>query len=115
MKRGVHQSKPQKIGEPGMKKTFTALMSAAIFSAALVGGAQAEIADRTIAADAAPEVLFQQIVTAATVMCHEAAAKGETFHITRCVDVVVARTVEELNKPTLTAYAMATRPAIASV
>lgn len=95
-----------------MKSTFEKCVSAVILSAALVGGAQAEIADRAISANVSPEALFQQIVVTATAMCHEAASKGEAFEITRCVDVVVARTVEELNRPTLTAFALVARPAI---
>jgi hypothetical protein len=98
-----------------MKILFKKLACAAVFSAACVGGAQAEVTDRTISANAAPEVLFQQIVVTATSMCNEAAGKGEVFDVSRCVDVVVARTVEELNRPTLTAYALVARPAIATV
>lgn len=98
-----------------MKSTFEKCVSAAILSAALVSGAQAEIADRAIPANIAPDALFQQIVLTATAMCNEAANKGEVFEITRCVDVVVARTVQELNRPTLTAYALVARPAIGNV
>ena len=84
-------------------------------SADCVTGAQADVSDRAIAASASPQVLFQQIVVTATAMCNEAAGKGEVFNVTRCVDVVVARTVEELNRPPLTAYALVARPSIATV
>jgi hypothetical protein len=98
-----------------MKIFLKKLACAAIFSAACVGGAHAEVTDRAIPANAAPDVLFQQIVVTATAMCNEAAGKGEVFDINRCIDVVVARTVEEFNRPTLTAYALVARPSIATV
>jgi hypothetical protein len=98
-----------------MKILLKKVIIAGFVSAACFSGAQAEVVDRTIAASASPEVLFQQIVVTATAMCNEAAGKGEVFDVTRCVDVVVARTIEELNRPTLTAYALAARPAIATV
>ena len=98
-----------------MKTTLTKLFAAAVVCAAFPMSAQADVHDRTIAVNASPEVMFQRIVVAATAMCNEGAGQGEVFNVNKCVDVVVARTVEELNRPTLTAYALVARPAIASV
>jgi hypothetical protein len=98
-----------------MKKTIKMLVGATIAFASISTGAHAEIRDRQIAASSSAQVLFAQIVVTATSMCNEAASQGEVFNIGQCVDVVVARTVEELNRPTLTAYALLARPAIASV
>jgi hypothetical protein len=98
-----------------MAKSLKKIIGLAALCVAFSSGAQAEVLDRTIAANASPEVLFQQIVVTATSMCNEAAGQGEVFNVGKCVDVVVARTVEELNRPTLTAYALMARPAIASV
>jgi hypothetical protein len=98
-----------------MKILLKKVISAALVSAACFGGAHAEVVDRAISVSGSPEVLFQQIVVTATSMCNEAAGKGEVFDITRCVDVVVARTVQELNRPNLTAYALVARPSIATV
>jgi hypothetical protein len=97
-----------------MKKILRTTIAAAIMSVAFVSGAQAEVHDRTISVNTSPEVLFKQIVVTATAMCNEAAGQGEVFNVTQCVDIVVARTVEELNRPTLTAYALLARPAIAT-
>ena len=98
-----------------MKAHVKKLFAVALCAAAITSNAQADVSDRAIAANAAPDVLFQQIVVTATSMCNEAAAKGEVFNVTRCVDVVVARTVDELNRPTLTAFALNARPAIATL
>lgn len=98
-----------------MNKTITMLVGATMAFASISTGAQAEVLDRQIAASSSAEVLFTQIVITATSMCNEAASQGEVFNIGQCVDVVVARTVEELNRPTLTAYARLARPTIASV
>lgn len=98
-----------------MKKSLKKIIGLAVFCAAFSSGAQAEVHDRTIAANASPEVLFERIVMTATSMCNEAAGQGEVFNVAKCVDVVVARTVEELDRPTLTAYALVARPTIASV
>ena len=98
-----------------MKTRLSKLIGAALLCAALSSGAQADVVDRVISANASPEVLFKQIVVTATAMCNEAAGQGEVFNVTQCVDVVVARTVEELNRPTLTAYALEARAAIAEI
>lgn len=98
-----------------MNKTIKMLVGVTIALASISTSAQAEVLDRKIVASASAEVLFTQIVTTATAMCIEGASQGEVFNIGQCVDVVVARTVEELNRPTLTAYARLARPSIASV
>lgn len=97
-----------------MNKTITMLVGVTMALASISTAAQAEVLDRQIAASPSAEVLFTQIVVTATSMCNEAASQGEVFDIGQCVDVLVARTVEGLNRPTLTAYALLARPAIAS-
>lgn len=72
--------------------------------------ALADVKDRVVAANVAPEVLYQRIVTTATAMCREAEAAGEVANLGQCVDVVVARTVAEINRPNLTSYARANLP-----
>lgn len=90
------------------------LLGAYAFCALIAGTAQAEVQDRIVPADVSPEVLYQGIVQAATAMCREGAAAGEVFDVNRCVTVVVAKTVAEVNKPSLTMYAQTTTPAQAT-
>jgi hypothetical protein len=77
----------------------------------LVGTARAEVQDRVLTANVAPEVLYQEIVATAKTMCNEAANRGEVFEVNRCVDVVVAKTVAEINRPSLSQYAARITPA----
>jgi antirestriction protein ArdC len=87
------------------------LLGAVALCALIAGSAQAEVQDRVVSADVPPQVLYQGIVTAATDMCREAADSGDVFDVNRCVAVVVAKTVAEVNKPSLTMYAQTTTPA----
>lgn len=87
------------------------LIGALAFCALMAGTAQAEVKDRVVAADVSPQVLYQEIVVAATSMCREAANSGEVFNVSRCVDIVVEKTVAEVNRPSLTSYAQTTTPA----
>ena len=91
------------------------ILVAALLCAAFTSTAQAEVRDRQISASSSPALLFQQIVKTATAMCNEAAEQGEVFNITQCVDIVVGRTVAELDRPKLTEYALLARPTIAAI
>jgi hypothetical protein len=90
------------------------LMSAVALCAIMAGTAQADVQDRVVSADVSPQVLYQGIVAAATAMCREGADKGEVFNVSRCVAVVVDKTVAEINRPSLTSYAQTTTPAQAA-
>jgi hypothetical protein len=94
--------------------TMKTLLGAVAFCALIAGAAQAEVQDRVVAADVSPQELYQGIVVAATAMCREAADAGEVFNVNRCVTIVVAKTVAEVNKPSLTMYAQTTTPAAAA-
>jgi hypothetical protein len=91
--------------------TMKFLIGMAALCTAMAGSAQAQVQDRVLSADAPPQVLYEQIVGAATSMCREAADNGEVFNIHRCVEVVVDKTVAEVNSPSLTSYAQTTTPA----
>jgi hypothetical protein len=78
-------------GETVMKSVLGAVALCALFA----GFAQAEVSDRIVAADVPPQVLYENIVTAATSMCREGANK---------------KTVAEINRPSLTLYAQTTSP-----
>jgi hypothetical protein len=82
-----------------------ALALAASFGMASV--AHAEVQDRVIAANVEPSVLYQQIVVAAASMCREADAAGEIVNVNKCIKIVTAKTVAEINRPSLTSYALA--------
>jgi hypothetical protein len=91
-----------------IEKVFIVITLAVSISAPSL--ALADVKDRVISANVAPEVLYQRIVTTATAMCREAEAAGEVANLSQCVDVVVARTVAEINRPNLTSYARAILP-----
>jgi hypothetical protein len=82
-----------------------ALILAIAFGAFVPGIAQADVKDRVLVANVAPNVLYQQIVQAATAMCREADSAGEVASVKQCVEIVVAKTISEINTPSLTAYA----------
>jgi hypothetical protein len=86
------------------------LLGAVALCALFAGFAQAEVSDRIVAADVPPQVLYENIVNAATSMCREGANSGEVFNVSRCVTVVVEKTVAEINRPSLTLYAQTTSP-----
>jgi hypothetical protein len=90
------------------------LVGAVALCALIAGTAQAEVQDRVVPANVSPQVLYQEIVAAATDMCQEAAANGEVFNVNRCVVFVVDKTIAEVNKPGLTLYAQTTTPALAA-
>lgn len=86
------------------------LLGAISLCALLAGTAQAQVNDRIVSANVAPQVLYKSIVDAATSMCQEGANAGEVFNVNRCVAVVVAKTVAEVNRPSLSMYAQTTTP-----
>ena len=104
-----------KAGRQKETMTINKIIATALLCAAFTTNAQAEVRDRQISASSSPALLFQQIVKTATAMCNEAAEQGEVFNITQCVDIVVGRTVAELDRPKLTEYALIARPAIATI
>lgn len=87
------------------------LLSAIAICGLFAPAAYADVQDRVIAADVPPEVLYQEIVTTAKSMCREAADNGEVFNINRCTEIVVAKTIAEINRPNLTRYARTTTTA----
>jgi hypothetical protein len=90
------------------RKAFAlALICAGVFTPAL-----AEVSDRTIQVQSNPEALFEQIVQTATSMCEEAARAGEIVDVAQCVDIVVMRTVDEMNQADLTTIAQNQRPTL---
>jgi hypothetical protein len=99
-----------------MMKAFSGkvLTLALAASFGVAGVAQAEVQDRVIAANVEPAILYQEIVKAATTMCNEADAIGEVVHVNDCVRIVVAKTVSEINRPSLTLYARLNTPTAAS-
>ena len=95
-----------------MAHRFVGLIAFAVWAA---GSAQAEIADQKVAANAAPEVVFKQIEQAAIHMCAEAARRDRVVNEAQCVNTLIAYAVAEADRPSLTAVALAERPAIATV
>ena len=89
------------------------LVAALFISATVSGFAHAEVKDRTIPADVTPHALYLSIVGTATAMCQEAASKGEVVNVGQCVEIVVEKTISEINRPSLTSYAQTTSPALA--
>jgi len=100
------------IEEIAMTHRFVGLLAFAVLAA---GTAQAEIADQKVAANAAPEVVFKQIEQAAMNMCAEAARRDRVVNEAQCVNTLIAYAVAEADRPSLTAVALAERPAIATV
>jgi hypothetical protein len=95
-----------------MTHRFVGLLGFAVLAA---GSAQADIADQKVLANAAPEVVFKQIEQAAISMCAEAARRDRVVNEAQCVNTLIAYTVAEADRPSLTAVALAERPAIATV
>ncbi len=100
------------IEEITMTHRFVGLIAFAVLAA---GSAQAGIADQKVAANAAPVVVFKQIEQAATKMCAEAARRDRVVNEAQCVNTLIAYAVAEADRPSLTAVALAERPAIATV
>jgi hypothetical protein len=70
---------------------------------------QAEVQDRIITVSGSPAAQYAQIVDTATAMCREAASQNEVFDVRRCVKIVVAETIAEINQPQLSQFAQAQR------
>jgi hypothetical protein len=88
------------------KDSVVKLGTCALLLCSMVAGtARAETADRVLSVDVPTDVMYQQIVSAATDMCRDAVASGETVNQRRCTAVVVAKTIAEANLPSLTLYA----------
>ncbi|MCA3694397.1 hypothetical protein [Aquidulcibacter sp.] len=95
-----------------MAHRFVGLIAFAVLAS---GSAQAEIADQKVPANAAPEVVFKQIEQAATKMCAEAARRDRVVNETQCVNTLIAYALAEADRPSLTAVALAERPAVATI
>ncbi|NJR20249.1 MAG: hypothetical protein HC777_01320 [Hyphomonadaceae bacterium] len=76
-------------------------------SVGLVTAAQAEVRDRIVVVNGSPAAQYAQVVEAASAMCREASEQGEVFNVRRCVKVVVAATIAEMDRPDLRQYAQA--------
>jgi hypothetical protein len=89
-----------------MKISIPTIVASAVLACMMMAGtAQAQTQDRFVSNDVPADVLYKQIVAAATDICREAIASGETLNLRRCTAVVVAKTVAEANLPSLTTYA----------
>ncbi|MEN9855166.1 MAG: hypothetical protein RL186_731 [Pseudomonadota bacterium] len=94
------------------KRFARSALALALLCAGFATTAQADVADQTIAADSNPEMLYERIVTTASSMCLDAARVGEVVDVGQCVEIVVARTVAELNQADLTAIALNQSPTL---
>jgi hypothetical protein len=90
-----------------MKQGFakSIVRSAVFMSFCWASVAQADVADRIVQMQGSPAEQYAQIVDAASAMCREAADQGEVFDVRRCVRVVVARTIAEIDRPQLAQFA----------
>lgn len=78
---------------------------ACLMSLGMATAAQAEVQDRIVVVKGSPAAQYAQIVEVATAMCREAADQGEVFNVRRCVKIVVAATIAEIDQPDLKQFA----------
>jgi Mg-chelatase subunit ChlI len=94
---------------------FTAALSVMAWGAAQAEMQPRKVADRPVATNGSPEQVFKEIEKAATAMCSQAARTDRVVNEVHCVNTLIAYALSEAGRPSLTAVAVAQRPAIAMV